>query len=806
MKRASRQRVSPVLDVSAERRRPSLLLFTVFFTNLLSLGCQVIWLRKTSYLFGSTATVFSTVISIFLLGLAVGALIGGRIADRTPRPWRLLGWLQVLLGVWCVLSLPIFELGRSLFLAVFPGDLAPLPAAIAKLLVVLLCMIVPTLAIGAVFPLAVRLYGRDLGHLGHDLSLVYGLDTLGAAVGALLAGFVLVPQLGLSASTWLLGAAAAALGLLILTLKGESGQPGRKEKKAEAAPEPAEASGPPVRLGLILATFFLSGGAALLLETGWNRFFSLLNGTNVYSTSSVLAGFLTGIGLGSLLMARWIDRVRNLYAMAALLYGLIALCGMLVFRSGDLFTRAYFGAFHWSGSYYLFQLTLSLLICLIVLLATLAMGANFPLVARIATRAAAERGTSAGRVFFANTLGAVLGALAAELVLLPTWGFPGLILATLAIYTLGMIVFLALAPGPRRLPAAAASVALIAAAFLLSPAVLRFKLPVHALYYHGLRLGTWDAYQEDLKKLQVVDETEGLYGQVAVVRLGPDLLLKHNGKTDASTSLRDNRTQLLLGHLPMLFHPNPKRVLAIGLGGGFTLRAIVHHPEPESITAVEIDPRVVAVAREHFGPFNERALEDPRVRVVTNDGRNFVDGTDQRFDVITSEPPNIWVAGVSGLFTQEFYRSAADHLARGGILCQWVPLYEMEREDFRIMLHTITTVFPHVTFWQVGTDVILLASREPLNIELPQVVEKLRRPGLARDFTSIGLTMRGVVNLLNQPVVLPEQVRGFLGQVDTVNVDDKPVLEFSTARNLFELAKEESLGPPASPPANSPEK
>ncbi|HEV2844077.1 MAG TPA: hypothetical protein VG477_04455, partial [Thermoanaerobaculia bacterium] len=172
--------------------------------------------------------------------------------------------------------------------------------------------------------------------------------------------------------------------------------------------------------------------------------------------------------------------------------------------------------------------------------------------------------------------------------------------------------------------------------------------------------------------------------------------------------------------------------------------------------------------------------------------------TDQRFDVITSEPPNIWVAGVSGLFTQEFYRSVSDRLARGVILCQWVPLYEMEREDFRIMLHTITTIFPHVTFWQVGNDVILLASREPLNIELPQVVEKLRRPAMARDFTQIGLTMRGVVELLNQPVVLPGEVRNFLGQIDTVNVDDKPVLEFSTARNLFELAKEE--GGPNGPP------
>jgi spermidine synthase len=792
MKKPPRQTAPP----SAPRpSRPGLLLATVFFTNLLSLACQVIWLRKISYLFGSTATVLSTVLSVFLLGLAVGALAAGRIADRSERPWRLLGLIEIGLGVYCLLSLPIFEIGRTLFLAVFPDDLSPLPSALAKLVVVLLAMIVPTSAIGAVFPLAVRLYGRDLGHVGHDLSLVYGLDTLGAAVGALAAGFLLVPRLGLSASTWLLGAAAVGLGLLILALKGERGHATRRERKAQRVVEPepvsAEESSPsPARPGILLAVFFLTGGAALLLETGWNRFFSLLNGTHIYSTSTVLAGFLLGIGLGSLLMARRIDRIRDPFAAVAYLFAAIALCGVLVFRSGDFFTRAYFAIFEWSGGYYTFQLTVCLVIGLIVLLATIAMGANFPLVARLVTQATAGRGTAAGRVFFVNTLGAVLGAFLAEFVLLPAWGFSGLMLVMLVIYALGAAVFLALAPGPRRIMPMVVCGALFAAAVLLSPVVLRFELPFHALYYHGLRAGSLEKYEAEVRTLRPIAEQQGFYGQVAVVGLGQDLLLKHNGKTDASTAIKDNRTQILLGHLPMLFHPDPKRVLAIGLGGGFTLRALAHHPTPQSITAVEIDPLVVETARRHFAAFNDRALEDPRVRVAQNDGRNFIDGTDEVYDVITSEPPNIWVAGVSGLFTQELYRAAAERLAPRGIFCQWVPLYEMEREDFRIMLNTLTSVFPQVTFWQVGSDVILLASKEPFQIELHEVLAKLTQPGVQKDFNEIGLSLKGITEFLNQPVVQPEQVPAFLGKVDVVNVDDKPVLEFSTARNLFELAKE----------------
>jgi spermidine synthase len=787
--------------VPPPRRGRSLLLITIFFTNLLSLACQVIWLRKLSYLFGSTATVFSTVISIFLLGLALGALAAGRLADRSANPWRLLGLTEVFLGVYCLLSLPLFEAGRSIFLAAFSNDLAPFPSALAKLFVVLVCMILPTLAIGAAFPLAVRIYGREMGTLGHDLSLIYGMDTLGAAVGALLAGFVLVPGLGLASSTWLLGSLAVLLGMVILVLRGQAPtRAARKEKRKDIkdgrdskdAKDKGETLAPASRwqLGTVLVTFFLSGGAALLLETGWNRFFSLLNGTHVYSTSTVLAGFLTGIGLGSLLMARWIDRIRDLFAVVALLYGAIALSGMLVFRSSDLFTRAYFALFRWSDGYYGFQLGICLVIGLIVILATLAMGANFPLVARIATRAAEERGTSAGRVFFVNTLGAVLGAFLAEFLILPAWGFPGLMLVTLGIYAVSSGAFLALSPGPRRGLKSAACAVLLAGAVLLSPAVLELRLPYHALYYHGLRLGDLEAYRAETRRMRMLDEQQSFYGQVAVVQIGEDLLLKHNGKTDASTNLRDNRTQILLGHLPMLFHPDPRRVLAIGLGSGFTLRALVHHPEAAEITMVEIDPRVVEAARRHFAAPSDNALDDPRVRIVTNDGRNYVDSAEGTYDVITSEPPNIWVSGVSGLFTQEFYRTVDRRLAPGGILCQWVPLYEMEREDFRIMLHTITTVFRYVTFWQIGTDVGILASNSPFRVDLPVVLEKIRRFEVQKDLVEIGFSQRGFIRFLNNPVALPEQIPAFLGRVEVVNTDDQPVLEFSTARNLFELAKD----------------
>ncbi len=808
---------------SSAKTRKNALYLVVFFTNLLSLACQVIWVRKLSFLFGSTAGVFSTVLSVFLLGLALGALIAGRWADRTGQPWTLLGRIQIALGVYVALSLPIFDLARRFYLQAFPNDLGPMSAALWKFLVVLVVLITPTLAIGATFPLAVRLLTRDAADVGGSVSLVYGLDTMGAALGALLSGFVFVTGFGLSLSTWMLGALAVIFGLWILgaRFKGSAVSEGKAERKEAAAASvsnfkkdkvrqkklqiDAGTSAPiaeplPLldvepwpawRLGLVLGMFFLSGLAALLLETGWNRLFYLMNGTSVYSLSSVLTGFLTGIGLGSLAMRRRIDRIRDPLSAVAITYAVIALGGVLVLRCGTFFEWMYLAIFGATNSYFLFQMLVSLVIAGIVFAATVAMGANFPLVAKICTRVAERRGFAVGRVFFWNTLGAVLGAFLGEFYLLPRFGFAGLGLATLAIYALGTLLFLALSQGgASRNRAAVLCAALLIAAVVLSPVVLHFELPIHAVYYHGLRDGTWESFQAELADMSVVDAKQGFYGQVAVLQFGPDLLLKHNGKTDASTNIKDNRTQILLGHLPLFFHPNPKQVLAIGLGGGATLRALVHNPDLESITMVEIDPLVIAAAHSYFGDFNDHALDDPRVKIVTNDGRNYVDSSRRAYDVISSEPPNIWVSGVSGLFTQEFYRSAKAHLNPGGVLCQWMPLYEMQAPDFRITLHTIQSVFPYLRFWAIGSDILLVASDRPLEADEAKVRARLAYPRVLADLSEIEMSPDELVTKLSHPDIPSDRLPSFIGRVEIENTDDLPVLEFSTAQNLYTFAKE----------------
>jgi spermidine synthase len=778
----------------------AVLIAAVFYANLVSLGAQVIWVREINHLFGATAGVFASVLAVVLAGLAFGAAWGGRRVASDPRPERWLAGLLVALGVLCAVSLPLLDVARALYLALAPEGLGPVARAALRLPFMGLVLLPPTFAIGAILPLATQLYSRVSA--GAVASL-YAADTLGAAGGALLGGFVLVPRLGLATSTWLLGCGALVVAGLLAWIGPPPGSepaqkpapvpvPQRKKKgwQGRAAPADGRMAGElsPQARRAVLVSFFLTGAAALLLETGWNRYFYLLNGTSIFSLSTVLAGFLTGIGLGSALVRRRLERGGDVSLLIAFLQAIVALGGLLVFRSQATFERVYLWLFHEAKSYAGFQLGVYLTVFALVALATLAMGANFPAVVRLLTPRRDEEAHTLGGVYFINTAGAVAGALAGEFLLLPHLGFDGLLATVVLIYLGSAALFWRLAPAPARRRAAIPLGVLAVAALLLTPPLRHFEPPWNALYYSGIRQGTWEKYQELNALHTVVFRRQGFYGQVTVSRTPEgELYLKHNGKTDASTTSRDNYAQYLVGHLPLLLHPRPERVVNIGLGGGFTLFAMTAHPEPREIVLVELDPLVVEATGTWFVDSGRRALADPRVRVVVDDGRSFIERGTDKFDVIASEPPNIWVSGVSGLFTTEFYRAARARLRPGGILCQWLPLYELSEADFATALATIHTELPHLAVWTNSSVALVVASSEPLPL-VPAAPRHLATT-VATDLQKVGLMPWQVDAFLARPDFDEEVIARLRSEARDVSRDDLPVLEFRTARNLFYFNK-----------------
>jgi len=565
-----------------------------------------------------------------------------------------------------------------------------------------------------------------------------------------------------------------------------------KKRKAARGKE-AEAVRPAAELGAgarraVLASFFLTGGAALLLETGWNRFFYLLNGTSIFSLSTVLAGFLTGIGLGSAAVRRRLQRGGDVTLLAAWLQVAVALGGLLVFRSRELFERIYLVLYQDTESHAMFQLGVYLTVFGLVALATLAMGANFPVIVRLLAPRRDEEARTLGRVYFVNTAGAVAGALAGEFLILPRLGFDGLLATVVLIYLGSAALFWWLSPAAARRRAAIPIGIVALMALFLTPPLLSYEPPWNAVYYSGVRQGTYAKYQILNSAHSVVFRRQGFYGQVTVTQTPTDLYLKHNGKTDASTDVNDSFAQYLLGHLPLLLHPKPERVVNIGLGGGITLGAITTHPEPREIVQVELDPLVVEATRTWFSETNHHALDDPRVRLMIDDGRSFIERGTEKFDVIISEPPNIWVSGVSGLFTAEFYRAARGRLRPGGLLCQWLPLYELSKEDFSTALATMGSQFPHLAGWTNGSVAIIVASADPLPLAKPASPRQLSE-AVAADLRGVDLMPWQIDSFLSEPDFDAAAIAELRSTTRDLNLDDHPVLEFRSARNLYRLTK-----------------
>jgi len=310
-----------------------------------------------------------------------------------------------------------------------------------------------------------------------------------------------------------------------------------------------------------------------------------------------------------------------------------------------------------------------------------------------------------------------------------------------------------------------------------------------SVYYNGIRKSTYESYAKIKNNANIVYSRQGLYGLVAVEK--DDILdntaLWTNGKVDASTNRNDMQNQDFLGQLPLLFHKNPERVINIGFGSGVTAGAVITHHDVKVLDCVELDPLVVDAASKYFAHVNNRVLEDPRVRVHYEDGRHFLATTSEKYDVIISEPSNIWISGVSQLFTREFYKVADAHLRPGGIFTQWLPAYDLVRADFQMVLKTLAERFEHIIYWTNRTDIIILASHEPLKVDIDYIRRHMSEPEVVRDIQK-GISAPSVytlTTLLEEMVSTEELIPEYTRDFKVVNTDDLNHLEFDTVKNSY---------------------
>jgi predicted membrane-bound spermidine synthase/tetratricopeptide (TPR) repeat protein len=719
-----------------------------------------------------------------MAGLAIGSAYLGKWSEQYASPVTLYARIEFLVAVTAALSIAGLAAVRALYVSAYPVTGGSQPLLIALRFVgTTVVLFVPTFLMGGTFPVLVSAVVSDSAQLGVRVSQLYWVNTLGAVAGTLFCGFVLLPTFGLRL-TIVCGAAINTMAALIAIrlAKETSVAVGVAPSKAISADLGFQKATPQ----FLLFLFAIVGCTAFAYEIALARLLAITLGSSTYAFTLMLATFLAGTVIGSMLFQRFVAissriSIRTL-SRTQLGLGTAAVLSLILFHwipaLIPILLRSTDQTF---GGLVLAQSVTSALT--LVPLATV-FGFNFPLFLALLDRGANDRSTRAatiGRAYAANTLGAIVGSVITGFWLVPFLGSFRAIAAAAALNVLLALV-LDLRQQRRVLPLSldlACLVAVLAIAtsgFFCNQSLLSFSAALYGNSYEGRLTLDEIAATKDL-----VFSAEGINNSIAVVRTDNDVALRVNGKVDASTD--DAQTQLLLGHLGTAFHAAPKRVLIIGFGSGMTASAVARYPDVAKIDCVEIEPAVIRAAP-YLQSLNRGVLKDARLHLIIDDARNFLLTTREKYDLIISEPSNPWIAGVATLFTNEFYTAARARLAPGGLFVQWVQAYSIAPDDLRMIAASFAPHFSDVTVWRAGeTDLLLLGRIDATPLRFDHFRSLWENKALRADFEAIDVHQP---EGLTAYFLLDDGAVRKLAEGSTLNTDDRTLLEYHAPRSLLE--------------------
>ena len=742
------------------------LLCAFFLTGATSLIFEVVWARLLLLSLGTTPMAMGVVLGAFMGGMAVGSWSAGRTRILRLEPIAVYAGLEVWIGLYALATPFVLRL----------VDLAP-PSL--QLALGVLALLPATVAMGTSLPVLVRVLDRGTTDRATTVGWLYAVNTAGGVAGPVLTVFLLFPLVGLA---WTL-VITALVNLLVggaVWLGRSCWAPAERQRPAVA---PAGATGTsgaatpvPRLLYLILA---VSGATAMVYEMAWSRTLSMVYGSSVYGVSIMLSTFLVGIALGSWLAATRVRRRPATMLGAVWLLAGSAWAAFVSLSVGGRLPFLFLDLYRWvdGGTTGLFGVQF-LLAALLMLPATLCLGALLPVVISVAGRVGARPAVSS--LYAANLLGSAIGALVASGLLLASVGLSVLV-------QVGVLVALGVAiVATVRLPGShartiAATVAAVILVLALDGGARQLALSFGL--YHGAPgyVGNDDRGIRDLlASHELLFYRDGPTASVAVQRVDRYVLLKINGKTDASTGAGDIETQTLLAHLPLMAADRVDRVAVVGFGSGMTVGAVLTHPVHE-VDAFEIEPAVIEASR-YFEPINGRPLDDDRLHLVIGDARGEFRRDVEPYDVIISEPSNPWITGVANLFTRDFFELAAARLAPGGVFAQWFHLYGMSEDSAREVMATFRSVFPHVVAFN-DRDLILLGSDRPITFSLDRMTRRFAAPGVRASLAEA--FVRYPADLLVK-LRLDERGTAAFAAGAALNTDDNMRLELAAPRTLYQ--------------------
>jgi spermidine synthase/MFS family permease len=800
--------------------RTSSVALLLFVSGLCALVFQAAWFREFRLIFGSSTPASAAVLAIFMGGLGLGNALLGRRADKIANPLRLYSTLEIGISLFCGVSPFLVQLVRAIYLSIGGQEtLGIFGATLVRLLLSALVLGLPTFLMGGTLPAAAKAVTDANDHSRRGVGLLYGLNTLGAVCGVLLSTFFLLEILGTRATLW----AACAVNLLnaLAAWKLAQGwqlpsaaestsapkyqaarpEPAASKKKADKerresataipsqpAPTPIESS-PLAPLWLLYFSAGLVGFVFFLMELVWYRMLGPILGGSTFTFGLILAVALAGIGIGGALYpALFRDRRPDLRTFALTL-GWEALAIALPFALGDrlavlaqilrgLSLYGFYGqALGW--------LAITLMV---VFPAALASGIQFPVLIALIGQGSRDVGKQLGLAFGWNTVGAMAGSLTGGfgLVSLLTapgvWKLSAIVLGGFAVVVL-FIEFVRLRQVARLVqPLAVVAVAALCLLAIGPTAVWRHngigagRAPLVGNTQHELR-----NFLNNSRR-HIVWQADGRESTVAISAQNGIAFIV-NGKSDGN-AISDAGTQIMLGVLGALLHPDPHDALIVGLGTGESAGWLASLPQIERVDVVELEPAIQEVARQ-CGPMNHRVLEHPKVHLTLSDAREVLQTTRRKYDLIASEPSNPYRTGVASLYTREFYEAANHRLNERGIFIQWLQGYEVDLQTIRTVTTTLGEVFPHVEIWETNpSDLVLVCSQEPLDYRAADLQARIAEPAM-REALRVAWRTQTMEGVLAHLVADGRYAQAVIAQGNgDLNTDDKNLLEYSFARTV----------------------
>ena len=755
-----------------------------FLSGATSLGYELLWLRHLQLIFGSSTLAVSTVVASFMAGLSLGAYGVGRYVRKSERFLTLYGVLELGIGLYGLLSLFLLNFSDRVF-HFYAGFWTSTPLLFHGLRIfhALLILLVPTACMGATLPVLTRWFAARRDRAGRYLSLLYGVNTLGAAAGTLITGFIIIPRLGTFRNLVLLAIVNLVVGLGAVALQRVYPRVANRRPPAPSQVSPSSSVestvAPPAtedvtRLQMVL---FLSGAAAMLFEVIWTRILEAFVYNTVYSFTTILMAFLLGVGAGSLYFQRKSFQQSIRWRTVARVQLLLAAFGFLGWAAFDRYIPEVVLWVHlrWPENLTAQTWAVFIVSSAFIFAPTFFMGLNFPLVTHLIVLRRARIVRDVGESYAYTTWGNILGSLGAGLVVIPIMGLQGgyrfaLLLTLLA-------AWIVLFPAWKRWE----TILLLLFAGLvlgypgISPYVMDSGIYARPRWYSG----NPEAFRILLRRFPMGFYREGQHANVSVRYDRGKPSLRINGKPEASLEPIDQRSQKLAAYLPLMLQPQPRRVLVVGLGGGITPAAFARDPRVHRLDIVEIEP-AVRRALQAFEFWTQGLLKNPKIHWIFEDGRGFLNRIATTYDTISLHVS----PGVTTFYSVEFYRLAAHHLAANGILVQWFHTWQTDFTGVRIAVRTVGQVFPYYEVFCDGPSLFIMASKEPVRLEVSAWPERLRRhPDALRDLWE-HLRMVSPYELMAYRIGNEKSWKPYVDDVP-IHSDVQPVLEYAVARNFY---------------------